>query len=185
MLREWRFLSLFLIVASCAAPTRRIDIPLTDEPFQSADGVLHGRVPKGWFVSTDNEVAPHLSAWLVREDYAATLALQEIFTDRDAAKHIDKVGLSMLAEVSFRLKQAEEPYAQLTSSPREFSEQGKSYCRYEYVHDKQGAPRGVVVFRIRSRYFESVAMPTKDTFSPHQLTGLFNVQQAVLASLEP
>ncbi len=185
MLHQWRLLPLVLIVASCAAPTRRIDFPLTDETFQSADGVLHGRVPKGWFVSTDIEVAPHLSSWLVREDYAATLAFQEIFPDRDAANHIDKVGLSMLAELSFRLKQAEEPNAQITSLPREFTVQGKSFCRYEYVHDKQGVPRGVAVFAIRNRYFESVALPTKDTFSRHQLMGLFNLQEAVLGSLEP
>ena len=185
MVRASRFLLLCLLAASCAAPPPRVDVPLTEQSFQSADGLLQGRVPKGWFVSTDNEIAPQLLAWLTREDYAATLAFQEIFLDRDAANRIGNKGLSLLAELSFRLKVAEEPGAIMASPPREFSLRGKNFCGYEYLPGVQRPPRGVVVFRIRDRCFESVALPSHDTFTPRELEVLFNTQQAVLASLSP
>ena len=183
MQRAW--LLFMLVIASCAAPSHRVDVPLTEQPFQSADGLLRGRIPKGWFVSTDSELAPHILAWLTREDYSATLAFQEIILDRDAASRIENSGLPLLAELSFRLKVAEEPGSRMVTSPREFSARGKSFCRYEYVPGDRRVARGVAVFRIRDRYFESVAFPANETFTPGEMEALLNTQQAVLASLNP
>lgn len=184
MVRRGCYLLLVFGIVSCAAPSYRSEIPLTDQTFQSSDGALKGRVPQGWFVSTDRELVPHLAAWLIRDDYAASLTFQEIMIDQNTERWIEKNGLVLLAEVSFRLKQAEQPTAQMVMPPSEFSIQGKEFCRYEYVSEKDGAPIGVVVFRLRTRFFESVVLPTGNALSQQQLQQLLNVQEAILASIQ-
>lgn len=178
-----RFLFLTVIISSCAAPS--VEILLTEQQFQSGDGVLKGRVPQGWFASPDHQIAPHLSAWLIREDYAANLTFQEIRVDRTTMTQIEKQGLILLAEISFRLKKAEEPTARMKMPPNEFSINEKKFCRYEYRSEKQGLVTGVVVFSIRGRCFESVVVPTPSGGSLQQPQQLFNVQEAVLSSLQP
>lgn len=185
MFRQW-FGQLLLAAGflSCSAPAHRAEVPLTRETFQSSDGILQGFIPQGWFASTDPELTPHLLAWLVRDDYGATLSFQEIRVDPKTAQEIDKTGLALLAEISFRLKKAERPSAYLTAPPRMQSSGEKKSCRYEYIPEEGAARTAVIVFRADSRFFESSASSTRATETPEEYQQLLDVQEAVIASLQ-
>lgn len=180
---RWLLFILSIAVTSCTPPTYRPEIPLSDNFFQSSDGVLRGRIPQGWFVPTESDLAPHLTAWLVREDYSAMLTFQEIKVDQNTARVIEENGLTLLAEISFQLKQADEPLATLVIQPREFSLQGKKFSRYEYRSGTQEQRTSVMVFRAKNQYFESTALPTKSQ-TPSNYEQLVNTQQAVISSIQ-
>jgi len=170
--------------ASCSAPTYRTEVPLTDQTFESADGLLKGRVPEGWFVSTDGEIAPQLAAWLVRKDYGAALTFQEFRLDPGSARYVEREGLPSLADISFHFRQAEEPSATLVTKPSEFLAGGRSFCRYEYNSSRQGGLVSVAVFLSGGRFYESAAFTLKRLPSD-EFGAIQNTQRAVLVSLQP
>ena len=183
-MHRWHLLLVPCIALSCAAPVYRPTVHLSEQLFQSSDDILRGRVPQGWFDATDPELTPHLSAWLLRDDYGAALTFQEITVDHTTARHIASKGLKLLAELSFRLKQAEYPTVQIVSAPSIFSIEGMDFCRYNYNSQRGSPPTGVVVFRIRGHFFESTIATTRGELSAEELQQLMDVQQATLASLQ-
>lgn len=183
-MKGWRHLLLLSLAAvSCSSPTYRSEVPLSNNFFESSDGALRGQIPQGWFAPSESDLPPHIAAWLVREDYSAMLFFQEIKVDQSTSQLIDRDGLTLLAEISFQLKQADEPSATLLNNPQEVSTDGKIFCRYEYRSGTQGQNTSVAVFRAMNRYFESTVLPTKPS-PPSNYEQLMNTQQAVLFSMQ-
>jgi hypothetical protein len=183
MLRQWYPLVLALLFVTCAAPTRRAEVPLSEETFISADSTLHGYVPKGWFASTDAGLFPHLAVSLIREDYAVALAIQEIHVDRNTERQLMKNGLEILAQLSFRLRVKKEKGAQIVGKPKWLDWLTIPAVQYEYSSDESPAPMPVLVFRIRDRYFESSVTALKPTVTAMDIRQLSDTQIAVVARL--
>lgn len=171
-----------LLVAGCASSLPYAsDYPLTDEVFRSRDGVLAGKVPKGWFSSTDESVAPALLAWIVKEDFSATLALSAIALDAESDRQVGKDGLALLARISFALQRGISSTASMTAEPREFDLSGKKFCGYEITDG--GTRKRIVVFGARGKYYECIAMSSHPGPGADEATRMFNAQQTLLASL--
>ncbi len=87
----------FLAAACASSLPYSADYPLTDATLTSRDGVLTGRIPLGWFSSTEDSLAEALTAWLIKEDYSAILIVKEIRLDDLASRRVRKEGLRLLA----------------------------------------------------------------------------------------
>ena len=170
--------------SSCTTGTYRSEVQLSNTTFESSDGLLKGQVPEGWFVSTDSEIAPHLAAWLIRNDYGAALTFQEIRLDEASAQYVAEEGLRYLADVSFHLKLAEESDAFLVTKPTESSIRGKSFCSYEYNSPRNGGAVSIAVFRSGRRFYESSAYPLK-VMPSTEFENIQSTQQAVVLTVQP
>lgn len=175
------FSLLSLLIASCAGTLPyATDYPLTTEAFLSRDGILGGRLPRGWVYSSEDTLAPALLAWLVKEDFSAALTLQELHLDGLSSRQVESEGLELLARMSLQL-QPDPTAVRLTLPPKEFKMTGRKFCGYEVISG--GQRKRVIVFAARGRYFECRATPLKGVWTDEQLSGLFAAQQVLLSSL--
>ncbi len=169
----------FLCGACAASLPYAVDYPMTLETFHSRDGVLTARVPQGWFSTTSDTLAPSLVAWLIRDDFSATLAVRELKLDRLAARQVEREGLKLLALVSSGM------HGETSSGPpqalREFEMQGKKFCSYELQSGK--VRTRIVVFAARGRYYECEAQPVKGIWSADDVARMFTAQQTLLWSM--
>jgi hypothetical protein len=150
---------------------------MTQELFRSRDAFLSGRIPAGWFSSTEDSLAPALTAWLVKDDYSATLAIKELRLDRMSEERVRHDGLKLLANLNAALERHRSQMREI----REYRIDGRSYCGYEY--DAAEAPGRVVVFSAREKYYACTARREKGNWSKEEYTALFRAQQAMLSSL--
>ncbi len=167
-----------LLISSCAPSLPyAVDYPMTQTLFHSRDSSISGRVPAGWFSSTEDSIAPALAAWLIREDYTATLALRELRLDRLAEDRVRHEGLRLLAGLNASLERQ-------TTSMRDIVEYkmgGTAYCGYEFEAGE--SPGRVVVFAAKNRYYACTAKRVKGPWTKGDVIGLFRAQQSVLSSL--
>jgi hypothetical protein len=171
-----------LVLASCAASLPySADYPLTDQTFRSRNGIFSGRVPRGWFSSAEDSIAPALEAWLIKDDLSSTLAVKELKLDQTSAHEVGEKGLQLLAQISFAMQRGISGKASMTAEPRDFEMREKKFCSYE-VSDG-GKRKRVVVFSGKGRYFECEAMVVKGSLSPEEILRMFTAQQTMLSSL--
>lgn len=184
MRRPASFLILLALgFTSCASPPTRPTLPLSNEVFHSPDSSLRGRIPRGWFVSHDQQLAPHAAVWLVSRDYSASIVFYELHLDRNTTRRVAKEGICLLAAVSFQLKQLQQPAADLISQPMKFKLRGRDHCRYDYSTRKGAVPSRVVVLHHGDRFFESTVSSVNEALTYYELFQLFALQEAVLMSL--
>ncbi len=167
----------FLAAACASSLPYSADYPLSDATFKSRDGVFTGRIPLGWFSSTEDSLAEALTAWLIKEDYSAMLAVKEIKLDDLAARRVKKEGLQLLAHLNALMEGTTQPSAGLS----EFQMMGRSYCSYEFSSAENFSR--AVVFVARGRFYACTARTTKGTRSSDDVTGMFRAQQTFLSSL--
>ena len=158
-----------------------LDFPLTTEPFLSRRNVFTGRVPQGWFYASEDTLAPSLAAWVVRQDFGASLAVKELHLDPVAEKRIQKEGLTLLASISAAFQTSDKKNADVDVPPKEFTIKNRKYCGYEFT--EAGMRKRVVVFSAGGHYFECTALPMKGTWSAEDTNALFAAQQAFLTTL--
>jgi hypothetical protein len=172
------FLSIILVSCSAKLPYAS-NYPLTGEIFQSRDGMLKGKVPSGWFKSTDDSLAPALSVWLLKEDLSATVIVRELNVDSLTAMRIRSEGLKLLAILSagYQGLNIEKDIFNL----KDYSDGGKKYCSYEIGLENNR--RRVVVFKAFNRFYECEARVLKGEWKTDDMRRLFSVQQTVLSSL--
>jgi hypothetical protein len=156
------------------------DYPMANETFQARENMCIGKIPQGWFYASEDTLAPSLLAWVVKEDYSASLTLKELRLDRLTEKRVEKEGLKLLANISMAY-QNEGGADNIDVAPREFSLRGRDYCGYEL--QAGGERRRFVVFSAKGRYFECGAMPMKGAWTSDDLTKLFTAQQTFLIYL--
>jgi hypothetical protein len=170
-------LVLALVLASCGPSLEyRDNAPLTQGLFHSRDGVLTGKIPQGWFSSTEDTLAPALTVWLIKEDFSAAMAVRELKLDKTSAERVRSEGLKLLAMISSGLH---EEGMQPGSEPREFELRGKKFCGYEL----SGSSSRIVVFAVAGRYYECQTAGLNRRWSRDEAHSAYNVQQSVLASL--
>ena len=174
------FLLLAFLFISCAASVPyATDYPLTDQIFQSRDGMFSGKIPRGWFSSTDDSLGSALNALLIKEDFSATLTLKELKLDRTAAEQVRKQGLPLLARLGSLFRHDIALNGELKTT--EFELKGKKFCSYEQS-SRERAGR-VIVFVSKGKYYECEVKPAKGQWSAEEMKRMFTMQQTVLASL--
>ena len=170
---------LTFILASCAAKLPySTDFPLTQKSFHSRDGLLTGKIPQGWFSSTEDTLAPSLQVWLVRDDLFASISIKELKLDSSTKQQVEKEGLELLARISSGFN-SDAPNIKI--EPQEFKLRGKAFCSYELNYDN--IKKRVVVFSINWKYYECTAGTLKGSWSAFELSRMFTAQQTVLASI--
>jgi hypothetical protein len=175
---KFLYLLLAVLLASCAASVPySTEYPLTTALFRSRDSAFSGRIPDGWFSSTEDTIAPALAAWLIREDYGATLTVRELRLDRLSQSRVNNDGLTLLAN----LNAAFEHHTAVMREVREYKIEGKQFCGYEYGPSE--SPGRVVVFAAGAKYYSCTAQRVKGTWSKADFTALFSAQESVLRSL--
>jgi hypothetical protein len=172
------YLFLAVVLASCAASVPySTDYPLTPAIFHSRDSAFSGRIPAGWFSSTEDTLAPALTAWLIKEDYGATLTIRELHLDRLSETRVKGDGLTLLAN----LNAAFEGHTGKMREAKEYAIEGKKFCGYEFGASE--APGRAVVFIAGKKYYSCTAQRVKGTWSKADYNLLFSTQESLLRSL--
>lgn len=119
----------FLSLAGCA-PTRETTEPAPPSAYVVArDGGFSYRVPRGWFdASADSQARGH-AALLVRNDYGATIAVDEVLLDDAAHSELRRNGLVPVARLLVSLSSWDGD-AILTVAPHAITLAGREACRY-------------------------------------------------------
>jgi hypothetical protein len=181
MYRRYLYLFLSFLGIACAVHYPYVsDYPLTPEVFRTRDGTLTGRVPHGWFCSTDDTLAPALIAWLIKDDFSAALSIRELKLDPLTMKSVQDEGLALLASISYGMNG--DGISMRDDRLQEFSYAHQHYVGYEIGSGIQS--RRVVVFSSGGKYYECEIRAISGTWTPPELTRLFTIQQSVLASLK-
>ena len=174
---------LLLLLASCSITyvPYSSNFPLREEAFFSRDSAFTGRIPSGWFLSSEDTLAPSYLAWVVKDDFSAALTVKELHLDNLAAKRVQKEGPELLARVSmsFQVKDLLSHEAEI--QPRRFTMRNREYCGYEFTEGN--IRKRVVVFSAKGRYYESMSSAMKGPPAPGDVTQMFSAQQAFLNSL--
>lgn len=176
------FIILILTFIFCSCATKlpyATDYPLTNQYFQSRDDIFSGKIPDGWFSSTDDTLGKSLVVWLLKEDFTATLTVRELLLDRLSIQRVQKEGLETLAYISAGLQFSDVKNPKL--EPFKFKLNDKKFCSYELTLEAER--KRIVVFAIKGKYYECESYPLKGEWSAADLTRLFTIQQTVLASI--
>ncbi|MBI1805253.1 MAG: hypothetical protein HY033_10600 [Ignavibacteriae bacterium] len=176
-------LALSMFMMACAGSLRySSDYPLRSETFRSRDSAFSGRVPQGWFASSDDSLAPAFVAWLIRDDFSATLAVRELLLDQLTVKHIRKEGLNLLARIDVGLREnTKDKQSGFVVEPKIFEIGGRKFCSYELMEGT--VKTRVVVFEAKEKYYECEAKPSKEKWTQEDLMLLFTAQQTFLSAL--
>jgi hypothetical protein len=121
--------SAILSLAGCG-PARDATAP--SPPFAyvvARDGGFSYRVPRGWFdASADSQARDHV-ALLVRNDYRASIAVDQVHLDDAARSELRRGGLVPVARLLVSLSSWDGD-ALLTVAPHAIALAGKEACRY-------------------------------------------------------
>lgn len=135
-------------LAGCA-PTRETAAPASPSAYIiSRDGGFSYRVPSGWFdVSADSQAQGH-AALLIRNDYRATIAVDEVRLDDAARSELRQNGLIPVARLLVSLSSWGHD-AVLTAAPHLIVLGGREVCRYALASGDE--EDGVEVTLVESR----------------------------------
>ena len=154
----------FLSCASTKPIPRKNKKPITSQAISKTDFVF----PDGWIDITASSKISSISLWLVRQDFSASIIFKEIQTDASTRKIFFNEDICVAANISLRLKMADEsPRKRITKVP-ELSTEIKGSCMY--VYEVQGILRRVIVFRKQNKIYESEMMRENSSKSFEELT---------------
>jgi hypothetical protein len=123
---------ILLALLSGCAPSSRVGTSVLQPSYAvSRDGQLQYRLPVGWFDATADTQAVGHAVWLMRSDYGATLAVDEVRLDSGARKLVSGSdgGLLQLAQLVISLT-AGDRGAVLIEAPVAVSLNSRTVCRY-------------------------------------------------------
>lgn len=123
----------------------------------SRDGYLYYRLPSGWFDVTADSQAHGNAIWLLRNDYAATITVNEIQIDASAREEIARNGMIPLAQLTMSLSERERK-AVLQRFPEEFVMKGQRCCLYELAMPSTGDLLRVVLLSAGKRVYAVAAL---------------------------
>jgi hypothetical protein len=134
-----------LMLLACGGPAEVVRVPMQQAFHTSRDGDLRYRLPVGWFdASTDSQAIQH-AVWALRNDYGASITVEEINLDASARRELGEKKLLQLAQLTMPLL-ANDRSAAVQEAPVLFSVRGKEYCVFELVTFPSDDTLRVVVF---------------------------------------
>ncbi len=119
-----------LLAQSGCAPTHETASPSApSSAIASRDGGFSYQIPRGWFdASADSQAQDH-AALLIRNDYGATIAVDEVHLDDAARSELQRNGLVPVARLLVSLSSWDRD-AILTMAPRLINLGDTQACRY-------------------------------------------------------
>jgi len=181
----WHTLLLFALpgfmLAACGGPSEVSRIPMQSAYHASRDGDLQYRLPLGWFDATADSQATQHAVWALRNDYGASITVEEIHLDASARRELGEKKLLQLAQLTMPLL-ANDRSAAVQEAPVLFSVRGREYCAFELVTFPSDDTLRVVLFDTGRRTY-TVTFYTKgggDTTGGKELR---SVQEGFLRSL--
>src|SRR5512140_303928 len=167
-------------LAGCAGSTPPSAL-LRSAYLTARDGLLQYRCPIGWFDATaDSQAAGHL-VWLLRNDYSATIAVQELHMGPGAWEEIRTGGIMHLADVTMALAAGGKPYL-VERRPEPLSMNGWRGCTYELTTSSGGDILRVTLVDGGKSLYMVTALGSGDT-QRGQRDALRSAQDAFLSSL--
>ncbi|MEK9136083.1 MAG: hypothetical protein AAB393_03085 [Bacteroidota bacterium] len=158
-LRFWSLLLSF-VLAACTSVPRVSEYRFTEEYFSSRDSLLRYRLPLGWLNATSDSPSPNNIIWLVRSDFAVTLAVGEVVIDVETRREVNRTGLKRLAEVTLALASGDNG-VNVVKPPALSSLRGTSVCTYEYLIGHPSDRIHVVLVDTGVRVYEVSALMTE------------------------
>ena len=123
---------LALLLLGCSTGTKLSSTLLHPSYSFSRDGGLQYRLPAGWFdASADSQAVGH-AVLLIRNDYGATIAIDEVYLDASARGQLHQGGLVQIAQLMMSLSSWDHGSV-LTDPPRAITLNGQDLCRYRMV----------------------------------------------------
>ncbi len=145
----------------------------------SRDGYLHYRIPIGWYDVTADSQSHGNAIWLLRNDYAATITVNEIRIDESARGEIAQQGLSTLARLTMFLS-SQDKGALLQKPPEDFMLNDRRCCSYELVMPKNGDILRTVLYDVGGKVYAVAALRTGGAKDASEL---MDVQMSFLEGL--
>ncbi len=180
MLQRVLIVCFLVTLVSCSPSVPYLtDYPLTEQTFQSRDGIFSGKVPQGWFFSIGDSLGSSLVAWLLKEDFSAAITFKELKLDQLTSQRVKKEGLELLAYISSGFQH--ENHSRVKLNLQKFTIEGKAFCSYE-IASENGTKR-IVVFPAKGKYYECEARFLKGSKCDSDIFQYFNAQQTVLSSI--
>jgi hypothetical protein len=172
------FIAILLCSCSASLPYAT-NYPLTNKIFHSRDGIFSGKIPEGWFSSTEDSLASGLVVWLIKDDLSATLSIKELKLDRLTSQQVMKEGLKVLVRPSFLLH--DDNITGDGPEVKEFTIAGRKFCSYEQT--SQGKRERIVIFAAKEKCYECETAVITSSSSQKEMAQVFTAQQTTLSSL--
>lgn len=177
-----RLVTVALLLAVFRVGCSTTSIPAFHAPyFQSRDGGFSYRIPAGWYdASADSQSTGH-AVWLLRNDYGATIAVNELHVDSAARGVLRDGGITQLATLSMTLAAAGKAYV-LGQAPQTSHVNGRVSCVYQLVTTPASdVLRVVLVDTGRKVYMVTALVPAETKVTARD--DVFSVQEAFLNSV--
>jgi len=168
-------------LAGCASTSRFAEIPLQSSYAVSRHGLLHYKVPVGWFDATSDSQSDAAEIWLVRDDYAATISVNEMIIDAETRYAISREGLIRVANLSLSLS-GSDGFTAVLDPPETFLLDGKNSCSYTTHKPGTTDTMRVILIPVGERVFEVVAL-TSGKQRRASTREVFSAQQSFLIGL--
>ncbi len=123
----------------------------------SRDGFLHYRIPIGWYDVTADSQSHGNAIWLLRNDYTATITVNEIRIDQSARSELAQQGLSTLARLTMFLS-SKDKGALLQKPPEDFMLHDRRCCSYELVMPGNGDILRTVLYDVGGKVYAVAAL---------------------------
>ena len=134
-------------------PAREVSAPTLSASYvTSKDGGFSYRLPTGWFdASADSQARGH-AALLIRNDYRATIAIDEVRLDDAAKLELRRNGLVPVAQLLLSLTSWEQN-AVLAIPPQLLQVGNRSACRYRTISGSGGDMADVTLVEGREKLY--------------------------------
>ncbi len=157
-------LALLLSSSGCGTVSPPASVVLHAPVFTSRDGILHYRLPAGWFDVTADSQATGKAVWLVRNDYAATLTVREMYVDSAAREELHRQGLTSIARMTARLE-AGSKAGVVVHQPESLKMNGTPACVYD-IADGAGDTMRTILFDTGDRLYAVALLLNAGTGAP-------------------
>lgn len=165
-----------LILGACASPPYSSDLPLESDERVSRDAAVRYRVPAGWMDAGGESTDARRVVWLVRSDYTASIAVQEIVLDSVAGAVVARGDVCVLAGL------VRDAGGEGGAPPEAFTLDGRRYCAWEGTGGGGAKAVRVVVFVAGTRSYEVRAVGRAGG-TRRGAEEVFQAQQKLLESL--
>jgi len=174
-------LALVSIFPGCStAPTSRETSTIPLSYATSRNGLLYYRLPDGWFDATTDAKSAGSVVWLMRDDYAASIVIDEIMLDAPAREAVRHEGLLRLAQLTMSLS-SKNGDAVVVAPPDIVTINARNVCVYEMVTASKDRERVILVDADEHVYeVRALAEGTQQDVSAEDI---FSVQQDLVKSL--
>ena len=177
----WACLPLGLLFGGCATTGPASAPAPAPAYFLSRDGAIRYRVPPGWFDATPDTVAAERTVWLVRDDYAGSLTVQQVHTRAVNRADLGGEGLLQVAKLTAALETSSRPGI-LSREPEHHPAGGKEAVSYDVEYSGSGDRTRTVLLAADGRIYAVRALVNGGA-PPGAERDIFGVLQAFLSAL--